>query len=831
MSIPTLRRRSLLLLIVVPMLSTCLFSVAAFQYGSPGFRVDKTQHGLHISDVSSATREVRPGDLIVAIHGVAYGRVLGQLCLHSSPTSHPAPPTITVRRGDETLRVTPAMRPVTWVTYGLIAWPHLLLIAIFLFLAVTALFQADPGQPAQLFFFMLCWFATTVASTLPSQFGLLQPPVISASFLLLTLSNWLAFGAFAHFTCRFPVERDLCRTRPWLVPLPYAIPPLLALGLALSTSGLTVDLFSALQRFRNLCVPIIIVGSFTKHLADLRHLHAPSAKNQVKLSLAAYWLTFFPYLALYLLPNLLFDRPLISFRIVLLAATLLPAAYLVALLRYRLLGVDRLISRTLAYVVVITSLAVAYAAMLALLKRRFFGRAIVSEDIFLLFIILVAVALTPLINHTQTVIDRHFFRYRPNDDTLLHHFSQELASTLQFPALTKLIVHELPERIQVARSTLLLLEDKYSRLYPEELRFGTRPWPSSHLVHALARGERLFFCHEPQGDPQLNVELSQLQEAGHALALPLRGATTLTGLLLLGPKKDGRLFRDHDIRLLETLANQIAVAVKNSLNYTSLVESKEQLEALFSKVVQSEKMAAVGEMSATLAHELKNPLGIIRSSAQYLADRPRSEEIHQEMLHYIMDEVDGLNQVITNVLGLAKFKNPHMDPIDIAKEIPTLCDQWLHAGDHRPNIHIEWTIARRLPALYGDLPQLRQVLLNLLRNSEEAIGDRGTIHLSVEREEEHLCFRLRDDGPGIDEEHIDHLFRNFFTTKEEGLGLGLSVCKQIIGAHQGTIDIHNRTAGGTEVVIHLPIHPAATLAHNDHATGRTDEREDPHTGG
>jgi len=828
MNIRTLQRRSLVLLIVIPLLSTGLFSRAAFKYGSPGFRVDKTQHGLYISDVSDTTQGIQPGDLIIAINGLPYARVLGQVCLRGDARGS-ATTTITLRRGRQTLTVTPALQPVTWTTYASIVWPHLLLIATFLLLALTALFQADPEQPAKLFFFMLCWFGTTVASTLPSHFGLLQTTIISFSFFLITLSNWLAFGALAHFTCRFPVDRDLCRSRPWLVATLYVVPPFLTLGLALYVSGISADFFAILQRLRNLFVPFIIIGSFTKHVTDLRHLRSPTAKSQVKLSVAAYWLTFSPYLLFYLLPNLLFDKPFISFRIVLLAGTVLPAAYLVALLRYRLLGVDRLISRTIAYFVVITALALAYAGMLILLKRRFFGRDIVSEDSFLLFIVIVAIAITPLINRAQTVIDRVFFRYRPNDASILYRFSQQLVSTLHFSTLTGLIVHELPKQIQLTRSALLLLDKKYSRLYPEDLRFGTRPWPRSRLVQRFVDGEHVFFCHEEEADSQLRLELSQLRQAGYALALPLRGGSPLTGILLLGAHKDGRFFRNHEIQLLETVANQIAIAVRNSLNYTSLVDNKEKLEVLFSKVVQSEKMAAVGEMSATLAHELKNPLGIIRSSAQYLADAQRSEEINQEMLHYIVDEVDGLNNVITNVLGLAKFKNPHIKPIDVQEEIPALCDQWRHSSDHHPDVHIQCTIGHRTPNLYGDFSQLRQVLLNLLRNSEEALGKRGNIELVVERTEDRILFRLQDDGPGIDAEHSDQLFQNFFTTKEDGLGLGLSVCKQIIDAHHGSIDIRNREEGGAEVTISLPIQPLGLTRSVDDA-GRTDESKDPDTG-
>jgi len=816
-----LRKKHLALLAVVPLLATCIFSLAAFRYGSPGFRVDKTQHGLYISKVLIDQNPVQPGDLIVAVNGMPYTKVLG-LFLLNAPSGQGSTTSVTLLRDRRTFNFTPAFTSITWAVYLAVAWPHLLLIFLFLFLGAIALFRADPGQPAALFYFMLCWFATTVATTLPSHFGLLQPKIISLSFLGITISNWLAFGALAHFICRFPRERDLCRSRPWLASILYLVPPFIALGLALSTAGLTTAFFSALQRFRNLFVPAVITGSFLKHAIDLRHLRSPSAKNQVKLSLTAYWLTFAPYLTLYLLPNLIFDRPLISFRIVLLAATVLPAAYLIALLRYRLLGIDRLISRTIAYFIVVFLLTMAYTALLALLKRWFFGRQIFSEEIFLIFLLAIALGFTPLINRTQILIDRYFFRYRPDDNALLFDFSQKLASTLRLSELITLITNELPQQIQVTASALLLLEEIYSTLYSEHLRFGDHPWPASRLVKQFRNGEQALFCHEEHTDQQLNVELSELDAAGFVLALPLRVGVLPSGVLLLGPRKDGRLFREDDIRLLATLANQAALALKNSLHYTSLVKSKKQLEILFSKVAQTEKMAALGEVSATLAHEIKNPLGIIRSSAQYLAAEKRPAEIHQEMLHYIIDEVDGLNTVITNILGLAKFKNPIFNPIDLQQRISKLCSQWQGLDNHNQNIRIRCTIARRLPLLYADFQQLRQVLFNLLRNSEEALGDGGNITLSVEKEKEFVLFRLQDDGPGIAEAHSGDLFKKFFTTKKDGLGLGLSVCEQIVAAHHGSIILHNQPTGGVEAVIRLPFQPLATLdQENNHEAERT----------
>ncbi len=806
---PNGERNYLVLLITIPLLTLFFFSMAVFQYGSPGFQVDKTRHGLLVSNIFAGHNPVLPGDLIIAINNVPYTKVLGSLLI-KLPDQRYSKASITIKRNRQTFTFTPNIIQIHWPTFLNIFWPQLLLITLLLVLGSIALLYAAPEQPADLFFYSLCGFATTIATTIPSHFGLLQPRIISLSFLEITLSNWLAFGAFAHFICRFPKERDLCISRPFLSPIFYILPAAISLTGAFYTAGFTASFFSELQRFRNICLPVIIVGSFLKHYVDQYHLDSPFSRNQIKLFLNAYWLSFAPYLVFYLLPNLIYDRPIISFKIVVLAATILPATYLLALIRYRLLGVDRFISRTIAYVFVILSLSLLYTLSLAVLKHWFFGRNTLSEGIFLIFLIVIAVGFNPLINKIQQWIDKYFFRYRPNDNTLVFEFSRKLASTLQLSRLIVLITEKLPQEMQITKSACLLLGEKHSRLYPTHLRLGSHLWQESALIKQFNQGAQVLFCQEQQEDSQLTQELSELHNAGFSLALPLRGINKLIGVIFIGQRKDGGFFREHDISLLATLANQAALALSNSLQYTSLVKSKEQLETLFSKVVQTEKMAALGEISATLAHEIKNPLAIIRSSAQYLAEDKPEPEIHHEMLQYIIDEVDGLNEIIGNILDLARYKNPRLKSIDLEQYIPLLCNQWINSDEHNPDVHITWLVANGLPLLYADPQQLRQVLLNVIQNSEDAMDTGGNLSLKVEKEQQFAMFYLQDDGRGIPEEHTENLFKKFFTTKKNGLGLGLSVCEQIVRAHQGSITIRNRQKRGTEVLIRLPFQPILT---------------------
>jgi len=238
------------------------------------------------------------------------------------------------------------------------------------------------------------------------------------------------------------------------------------------------------------------------------------------------------------------------------------------------------------------------------------------------------------------------------------------------------------------------------------------------------------------------------------------------------------------------------------------------LEGEREKLVQAEKMAALGELTTVLAHELKNPLGIIRGSAQFLASSPRSVEMQQELLHYIMDEVDTLNLVINNFLGLARQKPPLLRQVDLRRELTAFIYQWQQSSDHNRTVDIILSTPEHLPVMYADSKQLRQVLLNCIVNSEEVMPDGGIIKISArEMDGEQIEIVVTDTGPGITEENIKLVFKKFFTTKKKGMGLGLPVCRQIIRSHNGNIQLMNRSGGGLQVVIRLPQRPLVTVGH------------------
>jgi signal transduction histidine kinase len=490
-------------------------------------------------------------------------------------------------------------------------------------------------------------------------------------------------------------------------------------------------------------------------------------------------------------------------------------AYLAGILRYKLFNVDQIISRTLAYFAIIIALSIIYSLFFMGLKNWVFNDQVLSMELFLLFLILLNIAFHPMLLRIDHLIKKMFFKDPSISPKSMHQFSNKISATLHLPDLIGTLLNPFPRAMNIRSTAIMTLEKKRSRLFPEHLRFGNAPWPKSQLVKFFkADCVEYFSTYQPINDTELDAELKEIQRNGFSLVLPLRGSHCLSALLFIGPKNNGNFFNEQEIHLLASFANQAAIALENAVHHESLIESKTQLEKMFDQKVQSEKMAAIGEMTSILAHELKNPLGIIHSSAQYLSEGKQSKTVTREMLDYIKTEVEHLNLSINSILKLAKQKTPEFEKVNLVPRIHLLIDQWKRSGDHRADVEIQMDISQPLPSIYADFRQLSQVLLNLIRNSEEMMDTGGQIVLEIKQDTDFIQFQVIDNGPGIVEKNLDKVFENFFTTKQQGLGLGLAVCKQIVHAHNGSISLKNRSqssSGGTIACIRLPIKPLAIV--------------------
>lgn len=235
-----------------------------------------------------------------------------------------------------------------------------------------------------------------------------------------------------------------------------------------------------------------------------------------------------------------------------------------------------------------------------------------------------------------------------------------------------------------------------------------------------------------------------------------------------------------------------------------LLERAREQKRLEEQLQQSEKLASIGQMVATLAHEIRNPLGIIRSSAEVLVKKSSPEQPKvQKLCGVIVEEASRLSEILTDFLDFAKPRSPSSRPIDVRDVIERVknnLDQHIRARDIN---WLEQSMNGAVPVM-ADPDLLYQAFLNVTINAFEAMDEGGTFAVTVLPEDSEVRINFSDTGHGIKEEDLSKIFTPFFTTHEMGTGLGLSVVHNIVTAHGGEVEVKSHPGRGTVFSIILP---------------------------
>lgn len=289
------------------------------------------------------------------------------------------------------------------------------------------------------------------------------------------------------------------------------------------------------------------------------------------------------------------------------------------------------------------------------------------------------------------------------------------------------------------------------------------------------------------------------------IIVPLVYQTRLTGVFLMSEKISGREFKMDDIEFLSILGNQIAVAIENARLYEGEKMAIHQLRSAQQQLVQTEKIAALGEMSAKVAHEVNNPLGIIKNYVLLVERTCRGNEEAGKFVGIISEEIDRIARIVKQLLDFHRPEGISFQKVDIVRiidDVLVLMERQL--ASYKIELVKEYQVNK--PLIMGAPESLKQVFLNLIINSRDVLGGGGTITIALDRVDDELSIRFMDTGPGIPPEYIPRIFEPFFTTKElgQGTGLGLSVCYGIIKNHNGSITFKNMNPGSC-FEIKLPI--------------------------
>jgi signal transduction histidine kinase len=327
------------------------------------------------------------------------------------------------------------------------------------------------------------------------------------------------------------------------------------------------------------------------------------------------------------------------------------------------------------------------------------------------------------------------------------------------------------------------------------------------LKHKVAEQRRSGWTREAEAEGRLVAAAEVLGPFKDGLALAIHGEDQeLLGMLLIMDDRVRDAFSSDEVSLLESLAVQIGVVVENSLQYRRMQER--------------DRLAALGQMAAGLAHEVKNPLGAIKGAAQLLSEPEHSsmDPSAGEFVGIILEEVDRLDRVVGSVLDYARPSKGNPGAVDVNNVVRGTLR--VLASDRERGCTLDTELRGGLPMVRADAEQLRQVLMNLIKNAIQAMNGVGQVTVSTrERQGRHtghsgspalygsdwVEISVRDAGPGIVPSVLKNLFVPFFTTKHKGTGLGLAISQRMIEEMGGRIEVSSQPGTGSTFTVVLPV--------------------------
>ncbi len=267
----------------------------------------------------------------------------------------------------------------------------------------------------------------------------------------------------------------------------------------------------------------------------------------------------------------------------------------------------------------------------------------------------------------------------------------------------------------------------------------------------------------------------------------------LSLLIVLGGKLSGDIFTNEDVNLLRTVSNQTAIAIKNA--------------SLYAEKLRSERFASIGMMSATFAHEIRNPLTSIKTFAQLFPEKYMDTDFREVFSKVVVDDIERIDGLIRDLMDFSSIGKAlsYIDDVDVVSLIDEILS-YLEGklGLENKKISVEKIYKDVKINILGDSEKLKQAFINIITNGCQAMGENGVLKVNITPKGREVDIAISDTGKGISQEEISRLFDPFYTTKPMGMGLGLAISKKIIEDHGGRIIVESKISKGTTFTVSLP---------------------------
>ena len=396
----------------------------------------------------------------------------------------------------------------------------------------------------------------------------------------------------------------------------------------------------------------------------------------------------------------------------------------------------------------------------------------------------------------------------------LNEINKAITSSLDLDQILSQTMHGILGILHVEAGSLLLLNEDNNLLEFKKILSGSQ---ERMVDFKLKHGEGIAGYVVQKGEPVLTLDAqndqrfySRIDEAigfvtRSILCVPLKVKDRIIGAIEVINKLDGQ-FDKNDLWLLNYMAGSVAIALENARLYTELSDFARELEKSQAQLVQAERLAAMGRLAASIAHEINNPLQAIHNCLHLTLRKPLDEEKKTRYLSMAQEEVERLITILQRMLEFYRPSKEGMAPTDvyvIIENVLALSSKRLQRG----KITVTKKLTPDLPTIHAVSDQLKQVFLNIVINAIEAMPQGGELCIETKLSEDgdELSVAFTDTGVGLSEKEQENIFEPFFTTKAMGTGLGLSVSYGIIERHGGRIKIQSEPGKGATFTVCLPL--------------------------
>ena len=428
---------------------------------------------------------------------------------------------------------------------------------------------------------------------------------------------------------------------------------------------------------------------------------------------------------------------------------------------------------------------------------------------------------------TQSRQTRRELEERNRQLEAVNQILQTIVTTLDLERILQLIADKIHELLKAPAASIWLIDRQTGSLVCRsaagpyrELLVGRELPPGKGISgQAVARGQTI---NEPnlQNNPRYarGAENKAGVKMRSALFVPLPTVNGVSGLITLGSPEPER-FREEDVVLAEAIAAAAGGAIEQARLHQQLRRQYKTEKEMKTRLAQAEKLAAIGELTAGITHELNNPLTAITLYSQLL-ERKTGDQKERSILQKIRAQAQRASRIVRRLLDFARQNPAEKQPVEINK----LLQQTVELLSYELRVHnirVETILDENLPLTLADPQQIQQVFVNLIINAAQAMDGAnggGALTLKTERrsndQEDAICIMVQDDGPGISKQIQSRIFDPFFTTKPqgEGTGLGLAVCHGIVSQHGGYIWAESNKGNGTAFFVKLPVVPPEEAA-------------------